>query len=123
MKSNNKSSKSKILFGGKIKSGDRVKVIAGKDRGKKGKVLQVFALRNRVSVEGVNLAIKHLRPKRQGEKGQKIEFPAPMNASNLQLLCPKCNKPTRVKYKLLAKVGDKRQNKVRVCSKCKELID
>jgi len=118
-----KNMKSKAIFGGKIKSGDRVKVIAGKDKGKKGKVLQVFALRNRVSVEGINLAIKHLRPKRQGEKGQKIEFPAPMDASNLQLLCPKCNRPARIKYKILAKVENKRQNKVRVCSKCKELID
>lgn len=115
--------KSKAKFGGKLKSGDRAKVIAGKDNGKKGKVLQVFADRNRASVEGINLAIKYLKPRRQGEKGQKVEFPAPINISNLMLLCPKCNKPTRVGYKFLKKTGEKTSNKVRICSKCKELID
>ena len=107
----------------KIKTGDRVKIIAGKDKGKKGKVLQVFADRKRASVEGINLAIKHLRPRKQGEKGQKIEFPAPMELSNLMLLCPKCNKAIRIKYKLLPKTGDKKPQKVRICGKCKELID
>jgi large subunit ribosomal protein L24 len=107
----------------KLKSGDRVKVIAGKDKGKKGKILQILAARNRASVEGINLAIKYLKPRKQGEKGQKIEFPAPINMTNLMLLCPKCNKPVRISYKFLEKAGDKRSNKVRVCSKCKELID
>ncbi len=104
----------------KIKKGDRVKVIAGKDRGKKGKILQVYAVRNKVTVEGINLAIKHVKPRKQNEKGQKIEFPAPLNISNLMLLCPKCNKATRVAYKILA---DKKNNKARICVKCKELID
>jgi large subunit ribosomal protein L24 len=107
----------------KLKSGDRVKVISGKDKGKKGKVLQVFALTNKVSVEGINLAIKHLRPKRQGEKGQKIEFPAPMQVSNLMIVCPKCNRGARIKYKILEKIKEKKGKKVRICSKCKELID
>jgi large subunit ribosomal protein L24 len=113
----------KSAYSGKIKSGDKVKVIAGKDRGKKGKVLQVFIERNRASVEGINLAIKHLRPKRQGEKGQKIEFPAPIVISNLMLMCPKCNRSIRIKYKFLQKTGDKKSAKVRICGKCKELID
>jgi large subunit ribosomal protein L24 len=110
-------------FCGKLKSGDRVKVIAGKDNGKKGKVLQILADRNRASVEGLNLAIKYLKPRKQGEKGQKIEFPAPINISNLMLLCPKCNKPIRVKFKFVKKTGDKKTEKVRICGKCKELID
>lgn len=104
----------------KLKKGDRVKVVAGKDKGKKGKVLQIYAERNKVSVEGINLAIKHVRPRKQNEKGQKIEFPAPLNVSNLMLLCPKCNKPARVAYKI---IKDKKNNKVRICAKCKELID
>ena len=104
----------------KLKSGDKVIAIAGKDKGKKGKVLQVFKANNKVSIEGINLAIKHLRPKRQGEKGQKVEFPAPLNTSNLMLLCPKCNRATRIKYKFL---GNNKEKKVRLCSKCKELID
>lgn len=104
----------------KIKKGDRVKVIAGKDKGKKGKVLQVYAARNKASVEGINLAIKHVKPRKQNEKGQKIEFPAPLNISNLMLLCPKCNKSTRIAFKILT---DQKNNKVRICAKCKELID
>ena len=107
----------------KFKSGDKVKVITGKDKGKKGKVLQVFAEKNRASVEGINLAIKYLKPRRQGEKGQKIEFPAPLNISNLMMLCPKCNKAARIRYKFLKKTGEQKTNKVRICSQCKELID
>ncbi|MBD3359711.1 MAG: 50S ribosomal protein L24 [Candidatus Buchananbacteria bacterium] len=107
----------------KIKSGDKVKVIAGKDKGKKGKVLQVFPEKKKVSVEGINLAIKHMRPRRQNEQGQKIEFPAPLNVSNLMLICPKCNKTTRVKYKVLDKVDKKSEKKKRMCNKCNELID
>lgn len=109
-------------IGGKLKTGDRVKVIAGKDNGKKGKILQVFADRNRASVEGINLAIKYLKPRKQGEKGQKIEFPAPINMSNLMLLCPRCNKAVRIRSKFLEKAGNKAK-KVRICGKCKELID
>jgi large subunit ribosomal protein L24 len=107
----------------KIKTGDKVKIIAGKDKGKKGKVLQVFVEKKKASVEGVNLAIKNMRPKKQGEKGQKIEFPAPMSMSNFMLLCPKCNKATRIKYKMLDKAENKKAKKVRSCIKCNELID
>lgn len=107
----------------KLKSGDKVKVIAGKDRGKKGKVLQIFSDRERASVEGINLAIKNMRPRKQNEKGQKIEFPAPMNISNLLLICPKCNRGTRIKYKILEKIASQKGQKARICSKCKELID
>lgn len=104
----------------KLKKGDRVKVVAGKDKGKKGKVLQIYAAKNKVTVEGINLAIKHVKPRKQNEKGQKIEFPAPLNVSNLMLLCPKCNRAARIGYKILS--GQK-NSKVRICSKCKELID
>ena len=82
-----------------IKKGDKVKILAGKDKGKTGKVLQVFVSKNRASIEGLNLLIKHMRPRKQGEQGQRIEFPAPMEISNLMLVCPKCNKPTRVSMK------------------------
>ena len=117
----------------KIKKGDKVKILAGKDKGKTGKVLQVFISRERVSVEGLNLLIKHMRPRKQGEKGQRIEFPAPMNISNLMLVCPKCNKPTRVGYKYIQvasaaninaeKTVKKKKKKIRVCKKCKQNID
>ncbi|RLC38331.1 50S ribosomal protein L24 [Candidatus Falkowbacteria bacterium] len=123
----------------KIKKGDKVKIIAGKDKGKTGKVLQVFISRSRASIEGLNLLIKHMRPRRQGEQGQRIEFPAPMNISNMMLMCPRCGKAARVGYKIV-KVDPKKSQvssgpeagkekkktknkKYRVCQKCKQTID
>ena len=102
----------------KIKSGDKVKIIAGKDKGKTGKVLQVFPPERQASVEGRNLLIKHLRPRRQGEKGQRIEFPAPLSISNLMLVCSQCGRDTRVGIKIL-----ENGKKVRVCKKCKQILD
>lgn len=106
----------------KIKKNDKVKIIAGKDKGKTGKVLQVFSSTNRASVEGLNLLVKHLRPNRRGEKGQRVEFPAPLDISNLLLVCPKCNKPAKVGYKLVEGEG-KLRKKYRVCKKCEQTID
>ncbi len=108
-----------------IKKGDKVKIMAGKDNGKTGKVLQVFAEANRASIEGLNLLIKHMRPRKQGEKGQRIEFPAPINLSNVMLVCSKCDRPTRVAHKYLevTKNDIKSKKKVRVCKKCKQVID
>lgn len=111
----------------KIKKGDKVKILSGKDRGKAGKILQVFTEKKKISVEGLNLLIKHLRPRREGEKGQRIEFPAALDSSNVALICPKCDKVTRVGHKMLGKTsveGVKVKNrKVRVCKKCKQVID
>jgi len=108
----------------KIKTGDKVKIIAGKDKGKTGKVLQVFPNRNLASVEGLNILIKHLRPRKQGEQGQRVEFPAPMNLSNMMLVCPKCGKPTRVGYKYAEAGGEdkKKKKKFRICKKCEQTI-
>ncbi len=100
-----------------IKKGDKVKVLTGKDRGKTGKVLKVVTGSGKISVEGVNVRIKHMRPKKEGEKGQRVQFPAAMDLSNVILICPKCSRPTRIGAK---KLEDK--SKVRVCKKCKEAI-
>jgi len=105
-----------------IKKNDKVKILAGKDKGKTGKVLQVSPSQGRVSIEGLNLLIKHLRPRRQNEKGQRIEFPAFINLSNVALICPKCGKATRVGYKIM-KVEGKKAKKFRVCKKCQETIE
>jgi len=102
----------------KIKKGDKVKIIAGKDKGKQGRILQVLPKEGKVVVEGLNLVIKHVRPRRAGEKGQRIQFPAPLNISNVMLICTKCDKPTRVGYKIL-----ENKKKVRICKRCKEVID
>lgn len=106
-----------------IKKGDQVKIIVGKDKGKKGKVLQVMVERKRLVIEGLNLRFKHLRPKRQGESGQRIMFPAPLNASNVMVVCPKCGKPTRLGARLMAGPSElKKEKKMRICQKCKEVI-
>ncbi|MFA7654206.1 MAG: 50S ribosomal protein L24 [Candidatus Magasanikbacteria bacterium] len=101
----------------KIKTKDKVKILSGKDKGKEGNVIQIFSAEKKVVVEGVNIMKKHLRSRKQGEKGQVIELSAPLSVGKVILLCPKCNRATRVGFKLEA--GAKK----RVCRKCKELID
>jgi large subunit ribosomal protein L24 len=100
----------------KIKSGDKVIMLAGKDKGKSGKVMQVMTEDDRIVVEGLNLMIKHQKPRKSGEKGQRIQFPGAVKISKTALVCPKCGKPTRVGYK----VEDKKKS--RICKKCKEAI-
>jgi len=102
----------------RIKKGDNVKVIAGKDKGKTGKVIQAFPKLEKVVVENVNMLKKHLRGKQQGQGGQAIEFSAPLSATNVLLICPKCAKPTRVGVK---RMEDGKSG--RVCKKCKEVIE
>ncbi len=101
-----------------IKKGDIVLVLAGKDAGKKGKVLKVFPEKNRVAVEGINRVKKHQRPNRAIPQGGILRIESPMHASNVMLLCGKCNKPTRVGHRTLEN-GDK----VRVCKRCGEILD
>lgn len=101
----------------RIKKGDNVLVISGKDKGKKGKVSHCLPNENKIIVEGVNILIRHTRARRQGEKGQKVELAAPISISNVKLVCPKCGRPTRVSSKISS---DKAKN--RVCKKCKQII-
>jgi large subunit ribosomal protein L24 len=89
----------------KIKKNDIVKVMTGKDKGKTGKVTQIFGNLNKVVVEKLNKRFKNLRPRKEGEKGQRIEFDAPMDVSNVMLICKKCGKATRIGYKMS---GDKK---------------
>lgn len=101
----------------KIHKGDTVLVITGKDRGRKGKVAKVLPGSNLLSVEGVNIKKRHTRPRKAGEKGQVVSKEAPFSLSNVKLICPKCQKATRVGYVM---AGTK---KVRMCKKCKaELV-
>jgi len=104
----------------KIKKGDIILVITGKDRKKTGKVIQVFPKANKIMVDGLNIVKKHVKPKKSGEKGQKVEVPRAFNVSNVKLICPKCKKPTRIGYGLVKKGKEK---KVRVCKKCKQEIE
>ena len=98
-----------------IKKDDKVRILTGKDGGKTGKVLQVFPNHGRVSVEGINVMTKHLKKRSEKEAGQQVEFPCPIATSNCQVICPKCQKPTRLGYKRLE---DGKKN--RQCRKCKE---
>ncbi len=100
----------------KIKKGDTVLIILGKDRGKKAKVLDVFPKEKRLVAEGVNLRKKHVRPKRSGEKGQIVQLPGSIDISNVKLICSKCGKATKVGYKLSEK------NKFRICRKCGQQV-
>lgn len=101
-----------------IRKGDNVKSIAGASRGKTGKVLSINRQTNRITVEGVNLRVKHTKPRRQGQAGQKVELPASMHISNVMLVCPKCGKTTRV-----GKSSQDHESKKRMCKECKQTID
>lgn len=105
----------------RLKKDDNVKVMAGKDRGKTGKVVQAFPRLGKVVIEGVNMTTRHLKVRKQGSTGQKIQFPGPISATNAMLICPKCAEPTRVGAKLLKKDG--KTEKARTCKKCKEVIE
>lgn len=100
----------------KIKKNDKVLIITGKNRGKTGKVTDVISSSSSVIVEGINKQKRHVKPKKQGEKGQVVEIEAPVNVSNIALICTKCNKPTRIGYKITDGL------KQRVCKKCDKII-
>jgi len=99
----------------KLKKGDQVQIIAGKDKGKKGRVLRIDRMTERVIVEGLNMVKKTQRPKSQNDKGGIIEIEAAVAASNIMVICKKCG-PTRVGINV---DGDK---KSRVCRKCGEAL-
>ncbi len=96
----------------RIKKGDTVKILQGKEKGKTGKVLRVMPAAGRMLVEGLNLYKKHVKPRKQGEKGETVTIPRSLNASNAMLVCPSCGKPTRVGAVV------ENDKKVRVCKKC-----
>lgn len=100
-----------------VKTGDNVLVITGKDKGKSGKVSAVYADSNKVLVENVNIVSKHQKPKSQQDKGGIFKKPAPIDASNVQVICPVCGKATRVAH---AEIEGK---KARVCKKCNASLD
>jgi large subunit ribosomal protein L24 len=102
-----------------IRKNDTVLVMAGKDRGKRGRVLKVLPERNRLVVEGVNFIKRHTRPNPQRNiKGGIVEREAALSASNVQLVCPECGAATRIGHRVL---GDGR--KVRICRKCEGVVD
>lgn len=100
-----------------VKKGDNVVVISGKDKGKVGKILEAQPKAGKVIVDGVNVVIRHTKPRTANQQGGRIEKFAAFNASNVMLMCGKCNKGTRVAHQI------KDDKKVRICKKCGAVID
>ncbi|MBI4114546.1 MAG: 50S ribosomal protein L24 [Candidatus Niyogibacteria bacterium] len=100
----------------KIKKGDTLRVVSGKDKGKSGKALEVIRDENRVIIEGVNIHTRHQRSKKQGKKGERVHLAMPIHASNVLVVCPSCKKPARVGFQKIENV------KTRICKKCKSEI-
>lgn len=108
-----------------VKKGDTVVVISGKDKGKKGEILVAYPDKQRVVVKGAAMITAHVKPRRQGEPGGRIEKEGTLHVSNVQLVCPKCSKPTRVGH-VVEEVeisGKKTSKSLRVCKKCGAKID
>jgi large subunit ribosomal protein L24 len=101
------------MAGLKIRKGDRVRVLTGKDRGKEGEVMRALPREGKVIVDGVNVARKSQRPTRTTQQGGIIDKDMPIQVSNVALICPSCGKPTRVGYTI-----DKSGQKARVCKRC-----
>jgi large subunit ribosomal protein L24 len=101
----------------KIRKEDTVLVIVGKDKGKKGKVRQIMPKDNVLIIEGVNIIKRHMKPRGQARQAGIIEREAPLQISNVMLVCPKCSKPVRIQSKILED-----GKRVRVCGKCDEVI-
>lgn len=100
----------------KIKKGDIVKILIGKDKSKTGKVIKTLPSVGKVLIEGLNMFKKSVKPKKQGEKGQIVSFPRAINVSNVMLVCPNCKAAARVGYVI---EGD---DKKRVCKKCQTRV-
>jgi len=100
----------------KIHKNDQVLIVSGKDKGRKGKVIESLPKEGRIIVENINLKKKHSRPKKSGEKGQIIELATAFDASDAKIICPKCNRAVRIGYKIEGK------KKYRVCKKCNQEI-
>ena len=101
-----------------VKKNDTVIVLSGKDKGKKGKVLEAMPAAGKVVIEGINVATCHVKPKKQGDQGGIVSREIPMYASKVMLVCPKCKKGVRVGYSVL-----ENGTKVRVCKKCGASIE
>ena len=101
-----------------IKKNDLIMVVQGRERGKSGRVLKVLPEKEKVIVEKINFVKRHTRPHGQQRRGGILEKEAPLHISNVRLLCEKCNKPVRIRHRVVE--GDK---KARVCHKCGESFD
>ncbi len=100
----------------KIRKGDKVKIIYGKDRGREGKVERVYRKSQRVLIPGINIYKKHIKKNEKMPQGGRVDIPRPIAVSKVMLICPRCNKPTRVGYLI------EKGKKFRFCKKCRSKI-
>lgn len=101
-----------------IKKNDTILIISGDEKNKRGRVLDVSPKKGKILVEKINIIKRHMKPSKKYTQGGIIEKEAPLHRSNMMLVCPKCNKATRIGYKILESGA-----KVRVCKKCREVLD
>lgn len=100
-----------------IKKGDTVKVVAGKENGKTGKILAVYPKREKILIEKLNMVKRHMKPTQQYKQGGVVEKESPISWSNVMIMCVKCNKAVRIKHKMVAKKMS------RICAKCGEMLE
>ncbi|OGZ41983.1 MAG: 50S ribosomal protein L24 [Candidatus Ryanbacteria bacterium RIFCSPHIGHO2_02_FULL_45_43] len=100
----------------KVKKGDMVYIAKGKDRGRTGKIISIFPKTGNIIVEGINIKKRHVRPRRSGEKGQVVEIPGRISASNVSLLCPNCKKSARLSYQV------HEHGRSRICKRCGSVV-
>lgn len=100
----------------KLKKGDNVKVVIGRDKGKTGKIDKVFPKKKQVLIANINLFKRHLKARSQGQPSEIVTLTKPLNEESVTLVCPKCHKETRVGYKLV------KNKKIRICKKCESEI-
>jgi large subunit ribosomal protein L24 len=100
----------------KVRKGDKVKIIAGKDKGKEGVIERVYVKQSVVVIPGMNMFKKHVKKSEQMPQGGLVDIPRPLNSAKVMLICPKCHKATRVQYKI------EKDHKKRMCKQCKSII-
>ena len=100
----------------KIKKNDKVRIIAGKDKGRNGVIERVYQKQNKVLVTGINMYKKHIKKNEKMPQGGVVELPRPMNVSKIMFICPVCKKPVRLGYKL------EKNKKVRICKACSTIV-
>ena len=107
-----------------VKTGDEVLIIAGKDKGKRGKVKRSIPSEGRLVIEGLNMVKRHMKARGPGKPGGIIDMEAPLDASNVMLICPSCGRASRTGHRLLEETDHKgRQRKVRFCKACDATVD
>lgn len=100
----------------KLRKGDKVRVMAGKDKGREGTIDRVYAKQEKVVLQGINMYKRHVKKSQEMPQGGIIDIPRPIVVSNLMFICPKCKKPTRVGYKI------EKNKKIRICKKCNKAL-